>query len=189
MRGTSGSARECPRVTRVYGRDKGMTAVFLRSPLTDSNRRPPPYHGGALPTELRGQRRHSTRSPTRLAPASPIWESWAGHRRIGRPAHPACAPNRLTPGASAHLEGARRAGVRQAGHVASGASTRGESGASDGFVDFRGYRTWYRVFGELGAGAVPSLALHGGPGSTHNYFAPLARLAPERPVVLYDQIG
>src|SRR6266481_3936842 len=28
-------------------------AVFS-SPLTDSNRRPPPYHGGALPTELRG---------------------------------------------------------------------------------------------------------------------------------------
>src|SRR5512132_4723539 len=27
----------------------------LSSPLTDSNRRPPPYHGGALPTELRGQ--------------------------------------------------------------------------------------------------------------------------------------
>ncbi len=26
------------------------------SPLPDSNRRPPPYHGGALPTELRGQR-------------------------------------------------------------------------------------------------------------------------------------
>jgi hypothetical protein len=28
---------------------------FNRSPLSDSNRRPPPYHGGALPTELRGQ--------------------------------------------------------------------------------------------------------------------------------------
>src|SRR5664280_1037154 len=27
----------------------------LRSPLTDSNRGPPPYHGGALPAELRGQ--------------------------------------------------------------------------------------------------------------------------------------
>jgi len=27
------------------------------SPLTDSNRRPPPYHGGALPTELRGRER------------------------------------------------------------------------------------------------------------------------------------
>ncbi len=33
------------------------------------------------------------------------------------------------------------------------------------------------------------LALHGGPGSTHNYFGPLERLAGERPVVLYDQIG
>src|SRR4051812_34614043 len=35
---------------------------FLQSPLTDSNRRPPPYHGGALPTELRGRSRHSRRS-------------------------------------------------------------------------------------------------------------------------------
>src|SRR6266852_3710898 len=26
-----------------------------RSPLTDSNRRPPPYYGGALPAELRGR--------------------------------------------------------------------------------------------------------------------------------------
>ena len=30
-----------------------------KSPLTDSNRRPPPYHGGALPTELRGRCRAS----------------------------------------------------------------------------------------------------------------------------------
>jgi L-proline amide hydrolase len=60
---------------------------------------------------------------------------------------------------------------------------------SEGYVDFRGYRTWYRVAGELGSGATPLLALHGGPGSTHHYFAPLERLAPERPVVLYDQIG
>jgi L-proline amide hydrolase len=61
--------------------------------------------------------------------------------------------------------------------------------ASEGFVDFRGYRTWYRIVGERGAGAVPLLALHGGPGSTHNYFGPLERLGDERPVVLYDQIG
>jgi L-proline amide hydrolase len=59
----------------------------------------------------------------------------------------------------------------------------------EGYVDFRGYRTWYRVAGELESGATPLLALHGGPGSTHNYFAPLERLAAERPVVLYDQIG
>ena len=32
----------------------------LQSPLPDSNRRPPPYHGGALPTELRGQRSHGS---------------------------------------------------------------------------------------------------------------------------------
>src|SRR6476660_9500860 len=60
---------------------------------------------------------------------------------------------------------------------------------SAGFVDFRGYGTWYHVAGELGTGTIPLLALHGGPGSTHNYFAPLEGLATERPVVLYDQIG
>jgi proline-specific peptidase len=60
---------------------------------------------------------------------------------------------------------------------------------SEGYVDFRGYRTWYRVAGELGPGATPLLALHGGPGSTHHYFAPLDGLAAERPVVVYDQIG
>ena len=36
--------------------------AFLVSPLTDSNRRPPPYHGGALPTELRGQRPQGTKA-------------------------------------------------------------------------------------------------------------------------------
>src|SRR5215213_3057010 len=64
-----------------------------------------------------------------------------------------------------------------------------EPSVSEGFVGFRGYRTWYRVAGELGSGAVPLLALHGGPGSTHHYFAPLEALAGERPVVVYDQIG
>lgn len=59
----------------------------------------------------------------------------------------------------------------------------------EGYVDFRGYRTWYRVSGELASSATPLLALHGGPGSTHNYFAPLERLAGERPVVVYDQLG
>jgi L-proline amide hydrolase len=60
---------------------------------------------------------------------------------------------------------------------------------NEGYADFRGYRTWYRVAGELDSGATPLLALHGGPGSTHHYFGPLEGLAPERPVVLYDQIG
>jgi len=60
---------------------------------------------------------------------------------------------------------------------------------SEGYVDFRGYGTWYRVAGDLASSATPLLALHGGPGSTHHYFAPLEGLAAERPVVLYDQIG
>jgi L-proline amide hydrolase len=60
----------------------------------------------------------------------------------------------------------------------------------EGYLDVRGYRTWYRVVGELEAGADPLVCLHGGPGSTHHYFAPLERLAPQgRPVVLYDQLG
>jgi len=61
--------------------------------------------------------------------------------------------------------------------------------AREGYVDFRGYRTWYRVVGDLDSAVTPLLALHGGPGSTHNYFGPLEGLASERPVVLYDQIG
>jgi proline-specific peptidase len=58
--------------------------------------------------------------------------------------------------------------------------------AEGGYVDFRGYRTWFR---RVGDGGIPLLALHGGPGSTHHYFTPLERLAAERTVVLYDQIG
>ena len=61
--------------------------------------------------------------------------------------------------------------------------------ARQGYVDFRGYRTWYRFVGDLNSPLTPLLALHGGPGSTHNYFGPLEGLASERPVVLYDQIG
>jgi len=60
---------------------------------------------------------------------------------------------------------------------------------SEGYVDYRRYRTWYRVVGDLASATVPLLALHGGPGSTHHYFGPLERLGRERPVVLYDQIG
>jgi proline iminopeptidase len=36
---------------------------------------------------------------------------------------------------------------------------------------------------------VPLLALHGGPGLTHDYLEPLAALADERPIVFYDQLG
>jgi proline iminopeptidase len=57
----------------------------------------------------------------------------------------------------------------------------------EGFLERAVGRTWYRVTGE--GGRTPLVCLHGGPGSTHNYFRPLERLADERPVVLYDQLG
>jgi proline-specific peptidase len=57
----------------------------------------------------------------------------------------------------------------------------------EGFLDRPVGRTWFRVTGERGR--TPLVCLHGGPGSTHNYFRPLERLADERPVVLYDQLG
>jgi pimeloyl-ACP methyl ester carboxylesterase len=57
----------------------------------------------------------------------------------------------------------------------------------EGRVRWRAGRTWWRVVGE--PGGTPLLCLHGGPGSTHNYFAPLERLADERQVVVYDQLG
>jgi proline-specific peptidase len=60
---------------------------------------------------------------------------------------------------------------------------------SEGYVDYLGHKTWYRAAGDLTSDAVPLLALHGGPGSTHHYFAPLERLAAERPVLVYDQLG
>lgn len=44
------------------------------------------------------------------------------------------------------------------------------------------------IFGS-GAQAIPLIGLHGGPGAGAAYLAPLAELADERPVILYDQLG
>jgi proline-specific peptidase len=62
---------------------------------------------------------------------------------------------------------------------------------SEGFVDFRGYRTWYRVVGDGEApGKHPVLLLHGGPGATHDYLESLEALADTgRRAILYDQLG
>ena len=62
--------------------------------------------------------------------------------------------------------------------------------AREGWIEWGGHRTWFRVVGELESGLDPLLCLHGGPGSTHHYFAPLERLAEDgRAIVLYDQLG
>ena len=62
---------------------------------------------------------------------------------------------------------------------------------SEGYIPYRGYRTWYRIVGVDGLQSKTALlCLHGGPGAPHFYLEPLERAADEnRPVILYDQIG
>ena len=60
----------------------------------------------------------------------------------------------------------------------------------EGFADFRGYRTWYRVTGDLAAAKLPVVCLHGGPGAAHNYLDAYKDLAGRgRAVIHYDQLG
>jgi L-proline amide hydrolase len=60
----------------------------------------------------------------------------------------------------------------------------------EGRLEWRGHGTWYRVVGDGGPGRDPLVCLHGGPGSSHNYFVRLERLAEQgRQVVMYDQLG
>lgn len=64
---------------------------------------------------------------------------------------------------------------------------------TEGYVPFRGYKTWYRITGNLahpGVGSFPVLMLHGGPGVPHDYLENLEMLAATgRPVIFYDQLG
>ncbi len=64
---------------------------------------------------------------------------------------------------------------------------------TEGFAPFGQHRTWYRVTGDLRAARPPLIALHGGPGCTHDYIDSLTDLARDgadgRAVVHYDQIG
>jgi L-proline amide hydrolase len=60
----------------------------------------------------------------------------------------------------------------------------------EGYAEFASYRTWYRVTGESDGTKRPLVALHGGPGSSHDYLIRFERLATEgRAVILYDQLG
>ena len=60
---------------------------------------------------------------------------------------------------------------------------------TEGYMPFMGYQTYYRIVGEA-KGKAPLLLLHGGPGSTHNYFEVLDCIADlGRQVISYDQIG
>ena len=60
--------------------------------------------------------------------------------------------------------------------------------AEEGTIRLKnGYRIGYR---RVGAGdATPLLILHGGPGAGYDYLEPLEKLAQDRPVIFYDQLG
>ena len=63
---------------------------------------------------------------------------------------------------------------------------------TEAYMPYLGHRTYYRIVGEKSNNnKKPLLLLHGGPGSTHNYFEVLDRLADEdsRQIIMYDQIG
>jgi len=61
---------------------------------------------------------------------------------------------------------------------------------TEGYMPFKGFKTYYRVVGEATEGKAPLVLLHGGPGSTHNYFEVLDQIAESgRQVIMYDQIG
>lgn len=61
----------------------------------------------------------------------------------------------------------------------------------EGYMPYLEYKTYYRIVGKKTGDKKPLVLLHGGPGSTHNYFEVLDRLAEEdgRELIMYDQIG
>lgn len=61
---------------------------------------------------------------------------------------------------------------------------------TEGYMPYLGYKTYYRIVGECVGNKKPIVLLHGGPGSTHNYFEVLDSIAEDgRAVIMYDQLG
>ncbi len=60
----------------------------------------------------------------------------------------------------------------------------------DGYLKFKDYKTYYVIANPEGK-KTPLLILHGGPGSTHNNYRILDKLAKkdDRPIIMYDQLG
>lgn len=61
---------------------------------------------------------------------------------------------------------------------------------TEGYMPYLNYETYYIIVGDLDSGKTPLILLHGGPGSTHNYFEILDDVAKDgRAVISYDQLG
>lgn len=59
---------------------------------------------------------------------------------------------------------------------------------TEGYMPFLEYQTYYRIV--KGGSKTPIILLHGGPGSTHNYFELLDNLSESgRDIIMYDQLG
>ncbi|QMU07576.1 proline iminopeptidase [Levilactobacillus suantsaii] len=60
----------------------------------------------------------------------------------------------------------------------------------EGYMPFHGFKTYYRIVGQGTPGQAPLLLIHGGPGSSHNYFELLDDYAATgRQLIMYDQVG
>lgn len=60
----------------------------------------------------------------------------------------------------------------------------------EGYMQFKGYKTWYAVYGDVTSGKPPLVVLHGGPGYPHYHLQNLSELAEHGyAVILYDQLG
>ena len=57
----------------------------------------------------------------------------------------------------------------------------------EGTIAVPGGNVWFKRVG--GGAGLPLLAIHGGPGLPHNYLRSLERLASEREVIFWDQLG
>ena len=57
----------------------------------------------------------------------------------------------------------------------------------EGMIAVPGGSVWFQRVG--GGPGTPLLTVHGGPGLPHNYISSLARLADEREVIFWDQLG
>ena len=62
---------------------------------------------------------------------------------------------------------------------------------TEGYMPFLDYKVYYRIVGETTGKKKPLLLLHGGPGSTHNYFEVLDKISTMdgRMLISYDQLG
>lgn len=60
----------------------------------------------------------------------------------------------------------------------------------EGYMPFHGFKTYYRIVGDPNPNLAPLLLIHGGPGSSHNYFELLDDYAETgRQLIMYDQVG